>query len=90
MGVHINLYRDVCDKHPEWDWIRHSGDRQFPAVLANCETITKPGDDDMIRPVFVNQLRAGIRESSLEQPERFLHLCDLLERDTDYWIYFGF
>jgi hypothetical protein len=59
-------------------------------VLRNCRTITKSGDEDMIRPALVDQLRAGIRESSLEQPDRFLHLCDLLERDTDYWIYFGY
>jgi hypothetical protein len=90
MGIHISLYRNTCEHHPEWDWVRHSGDSQFPAVLANCKQITKPGFEDMVRPAFVDQLRAGIRESSLEQPERFLHLCDLLERDTDYWIYFGY
>jgi len=89
MGIHISLYRNVCDRHPQWDIGRYADDRNFPTVFYSVPYTRKGDDDEMMRPESIDQLRDAIRASDLEWKERFLQLCDFIEQDPEYWVFFG-
>lgn len=93
MGIHISLHRlqgNYSIEHPDWDWVRHAGDRQFPSVLHANPMVQAPDDDQLLRPKDVNQLREAINASGIDQPERFHQLADILDREPNTWIYLGY
>ena len=87
MGIHISLvHRYNLDEHPEWDFTRYQGDREFVNLEYKLAVKTIK-DGEYWRPLFFNTWREKIKE--LPYPERFNQLLDILEKDEreDWWIY---
>lgn len=95
MGLHISLYNSKSQDHPEWDFGRMEGDEEFASLVGRSMdmfpllergTIESP----LYRPADFGKWREGIHLSSVPNKNRFLNLLSILERDTDYWIHFGY
>jgi hypothetical protein len=94
MGLNISLYGPGFKEHPDWDWIRHAGDRDFASMIGKELPIVQRGDGIMTdveyRPADFAQWRKAIASREWPNPGRFEHLTDLLERNPDHWLYLGY
>lgn len=96
MGLNICIERPAdYAGHPDWDWIRYGGDRQFFDHFKDLLTEEKladgfPLEDDRYwsRPADFAAFRA--RAARAENPERWLKMADILEANPDYWIYLSY
>ena len=90
MGVHITLETKDGREHPDWDWIRHSGDSEVSVILSNG--LTSPadydpwvhGDNVLFRPADLDALDAA--EWPSDNPERWVQLRKILRDEPDYWV----
>lgn len=95
MGLDIWMHKrdDWRAQHPDWPSGRYAGDREFHTHFAGTlQDWTEPGfpyETDVIlyRPADFAAFRERARTSV--NPERWLLAADLLEADTDYWLYFS-
>jgi len=95
MGVNIYLQSRNLGDHPEWDAFRYAGDKEFSGVISRCPHIeenwsSEPDCESYIRPTDFSSLRKAIAEREWPNPGRFEKLADLLERDSEYWVYFSY
>ena len=79
-------------EYPEWDYVRHTGDRAFWDFLCETEGMldTSLGEDGELyhRPADIPAARAFVENISGDfQKERLLSLLDILEREPTYWLY---
>lgn len=89
MGLHICCLKNN-DDHPDWDYIRQGSDRQFPDIVSFDKTYYKDDRDKYEwRPTNIPELRQKIEATDWEDKARYLHLLDILEQDTDTWLYFS-
>lgn len=96
MGLNISLYDTKGRDHPDWDFTKHSGDREFASMVSElpCETLGDPSDvynfvGYHYRPADFAAWRAALATREWPNPGRFEHMLDILEREPDYWIWFG-
>jgi hypothetical protein len=92
MGIHICLRNAAGKDHPDWDWIRHAGDRDFPhwtKDLPRVEGEPKGWTEDAFRPLDFPRWRAALPEDRIN-PDRFPHLLNLLEADEQWWVYYSY
>jgi hypothetical protein len=95
MGIHICVCRPDHTEHPEWDWIRHAGDRDFAKLAATLPSDTSTMGNDLdgelhYRPSNFPAWRAAIAAVEWPNPGRFEHLVDLLEKNPECWIRFSY
>lgn len=96
MGLNISVMKpDHSGDHPDWDWLRYAGDREFGKMVFDLPHITKGpngyGDDwQYIRPADFTAWREAIAKVEWPNPGRFEGLLDILEREPDYWIYLSY
>lgn len=95
MGININIRTIAGADHPDWDWQRRAGDRQFPTWFHQLETEDWtpkefPWGDDLIlyRPKDFSAFREAA--SHAEQPERWIKAAQILEENPDYWFYLSY
>jgi hypothetical protein len=92
MGVHIKVEKLDYTEHPTWDWIRHAGDRDFPAFVSLLPAVkhwVDPDDAPHMRPADIATWRAALAAREWPNPGRFEQLLDILEQEPDYWLYFS-
>lgn len=93
MGIHISLYNAEGKQHPDWDWVRHAGDRDFPSWTADLPR--QEGDprncllEDTFRPLQIDLWRAVLPPDRVN-PDRFPLMLDLLEADEQWWVSFSY
>lgn len=94
MGVHLHLeFGDSHDHHPDWDWLRHSGDFTFTKFIDVAPKLIRARWDDgdmfgpLIRPLDVKVWREGIAAYPWPNCGRFEHMMDLLETNPNLWIW---
>ncbi len=95
MGVNVCLQTLTGEDHSEWDDGRYSGDERLVYILGDLDMevhVVDPGYDRgnyrYSRPRDFAAFRAANWPDVNE--ERWKLLADLLERDSEYWIYFSF
>jgi hypothetical protein len=95
MGVNINIETTDGQRHPDWDYTRYGGDRDFASAFHDLdvdEWTPKgfPWEDDRIvyRPKDFAAFRALAAKS--EWPERWAKAADILETNPEYWLYFSY
>ena len=93
MGLNISLYGPCSAEHPDWDSVRYAGDRDFAALLGKELPTIQKGDpfieDVMFRPADFAVWRTVVAAKEWPNPGRFEKMIDLLEANSDYWIYMG-
>jgi hypothetical protein len=98
MGLNISVCRKGnFDQLPGWDWVRHSGDRDFQALVSALPATAKveenwcaPYDFEFyVRPADFAVWREAIAAREWPNPGRFEWLMDQLEANPDFYIYFG-
>lgn len=97
MGVHIQVQTADGKDHPDWDWVRYAGDREFADWTAGLPTQNlKPPPsswaDDIdyaYRPVDFPAWLAAL-PADRPNPDRFPALLRLLEANPDLWIRLSF
>lgn len=87
MGIHICVYGPDGGDHPDWDWIRYAGDRDFPSVISGLPAKELYGR--VFRPADFKIWREAIAKVDWPNPGRFEGLMDLLEKNPKYGIYFS-
>lgn len=85
MGVNLCLYTKAHREHPDWDWTRYSGDREFAALTGGLPSAGT--EDDLVRPTDFAKWRAAVADARLPNPGRHEKLLDLLEADEGYWLF---
>lgn len=83
MGVHIGIENTNGDDHPDWDYLRHSGDREAAFLVFNIEHIV--WDDWLVRPVDVTAFINKIRETVDCNADRWTQLEEIL-KDPNWWM----
>lgn len=93
MGINLSIVNDAVKPrdHPEWDWYRHSGDREVANYIGSLpDTIKHPGgfyyrpsDNRLSDHTFGPELFqvAGYRNA-----DRWLILIRILRDNPDYWM----
>ena len=101
MGLNISLYEVIdMDSHQfkeddRFDFIRYSGDVEFASFMGEqgkaiycshqfcCDWI-------FVRPVDFEQTKKWIRANIHEENQkRLLDVVDLMEHESNRWLYFG-
>lgn len=101
MGLNIGLYRVIdMDQHRfeednRFDYIRYAGDVEFSSFMSEnghaiycshqfcCDWV-------FTRPTDFEQTREWIRANIVERNQkRLLDVVDLMEGESDLWLYFG-
>ena len=95
MGINVHIQTVDDQDHPDWDWIRHAGDRDVPTIIEeNGGTIAYPekpewGDDwRLFRPKDFAALRAAKWPDCNEA--RWVQLVDILEGDGKWWLHYSY
>ena len=93
MGIHIVIQDKNGDRHPSWDWIRYSNDREFMTLLHRSTILDivadkEYGDAIGYRPIDAEfaSLRDRIKVEEYSNEARYLELCDILEHDKRWFI----
>lgn len=90
----LNVVVETLDRqpHPEWDDSRYAGDRSLFDIanqVTRVDRVLDPGfggANDWYRcPVDFAEFRAAAWPA--ENPDRWAPLAQILERDTDFWVY---
>jgi len=94
VGVNVCLYRGECERHPAWDVMRHSGDREMWEILNKCGADRKRVGHEWDgvwheRPRDVGEFRNAMIAAHPENEARWRKMADILE-DPEWWIYFGY
>lgn len=94
MGLNICVCNRRYQEHPDWDWGRMGGDKEFvefsttlPRIEQNWGSL--PDYEWYWRPADFKRWREALAAREWPSPGRFEHLVDLLERDTQYWVHFS-
>lgn len=95
MGIHVSLKNAEGEEHPDWDWVRHAGDREIPGILDGMETVDLNDsgryDEWCRRPTDVAAFRKRLEEANGEMnADRWDHLCRLLTDNPRFglsWTY---
>lgn len=92
MGVHICLIDSISfADHPDWDYIRYAGDREFASLLFALPTVDIEAEDvPLMRPADNGGLfvwRQAIAAYPWPNPGRFEYLCALLAKHPNYWVH---
>ena len=96
MGVNIHIQTTEGDDHPDWDWIRYGGDKEFVRAFFSSGVEHKtwtplgfPYSDDrcLHRPDDIAAFRAFAAVQ--DNPERWGRAADVFESSPDYWFYFS-
>jgi hypothetical protein len=95
MGINICVVNRRHQEHPDWDWIRYAGDREFAAMVGDLPKqeenwSSHPDFDWHMRPADFAAWRKAIADREWPNPGRLEGLIDLLEREPDYWLYFSY
>jgi len=95
VGINIIIERPSdYERHPDWDWLRHSGDRDFmthfKGYLECKECDGFPYEDDRVwyRPKDLAAFRE--RAASALQPDRWMKAADIMEQSPDYWFHLSY
>lgn len=93
MGIHISLHNAKGDDAPDWDFIRHVGDRDVADVFDRLPQVQGPTGhawlEDAFRPADFavwRQALAFTDDERFPNPGRFKLMLDLLESDPQWWI----
>ena len=88
MGINLCLKTLEGIDHPDWDWIRYAGDREFVDLMRSLPSV-KSGryDDEFIRPTDFTAWRTAVGAANLQNEGRHARLLDLLEADPHYWLF---
>lgn len=94
MGVNVCLVRDGYDIE-EWDWCRHSGDRELARAIALGDIRTtewNQPDLDMwlVRPAPETEDLERFCATLPHNEWRWLGLCAILRSDPTVWIYLSY
>lgn len=96
MGIHVCVHRRVADRYDEvpvaeWDYLRHTGDREFVAEVLTYEFTTEVNyPNDWQGPRYRPKDWAAWwnwAESQVVNRERFVRLVKLLEEDPDLYVF---
>lgn len=87
MGIHLCCQTLDYKDHPNWDWIRHAGDRDFVSMLRELPNTLHGSDNDFMRPTDFKVWREAVAKVQWPNPGRIEHLLDILEADPSYYIY---
>ena len=90
MGINLCLQTLSCKDHPDWDWGRHAGDKEFVKLSFDLPTIRSGHDGEYTRPTDFAVWRAAVEKAELPNPGRHEKFLDLLEADENYWIYVSY
>lgn len=94
VGVNICIKKpETHEDHPDWSWFRMAGDRQFAAMVPELPLVAKGEDGDewlYVRPADFRAWRNAIAKVEWANPGRYDGMLDILERDSDYWIYLSY
>lgn len=89
MGIQISLYNAAGEEHPEWDRLRHSGDRDFFGWTEGLPQVdgdaTNAWLDGAFRPADFPRWLAAL-PADRPNPDRFPLMLRLLEADDQWWI----
>ncbi|HEV2747219.1 MAG TPA: hypothetical protein VGW34_07970 [Allosphingosinicella sp.] len=97
MGIHICLRKLDGSDHPEWDSLRHAGDREVLTIIDRAAGLinNRPPDYNpwihkelMFRPADPEKLADATWPDV--NPERWRLLTRILREEPDYWIDWGF
>lgn len=90
MGIHISLLNKDGQDHPDWDYVRHGGDRDAISAMWNLPLETEGTDvlDLMIRPTDFDAWEKELQPiwEAAQNPDRWRQLKEILQRNPDYWI----
>lgn len=91
MNIYIQRLPDFKD-HPDWDSDKWAGCREFAArVLALPHEAQKVGDfpdiEWFFRPKDFEEVREAIKAPEMPNKDLFLSAIDILENNSDYWLY---
>ena len=87
MGIHLCCQTLDYKDHPDWDWIRYAGDRDFVSMLSELPKTLHGSDNDFMRPTDFKVWREAVAKKVWPNPGRIERLLNLLEADTGYFIY---
>jgi hypothetical protein len=98
MGINISLYKvgpQRIKDHPDWDFLRHAGDREFAELASGLPHVVHReswDDEGMVRPADFPAWRSAIEEWEKTAPNvgRFTKMLAILEAEPDCWIFFGY
>ena len=91
MGINVSVCTEAGVDHPEWDFSRHSGDRDIPSAIDVAGTLIKTightyDGDFLIRPSDVSAFVAEMVSRHPENRGRWEQLGDIL-RDPKWWVW---
>ena len=97
MGLHICLYDHSQDTQtkgpkdvPEWDFIRHSGDREVLHLFHEHGMVSHSVDREDYRPVDFDALMVAVQAFEDEREYnkgRWTGLVKLLRGNPNFWLY---
>jgi len=96
MGVNIYIQTTAGNDHPEWDYFRYGGDKEFARAFfasgMENETWTPDGfpycdDRCYYRPSDIVAFRSFA--AAQDNPERWAKAADIFAASPYYWFYFS-
>lgn len=90
MGIHLCCMTLDHADHPDWDWIRMAGDREFVSLMSKLPHERQGTENEYVRPTDFSEWRSAIEHANLPNKGRHSGLLDLLEADPNYWIYVSY
>ena len=90
MGMHIVFCSSNKILEFEWDSLRYHEDCTFIDIYYEHSDNIKIIDEEDTRPIDINILRKDIEKSKLENKQRYINLCDLLEKDINSSVFISY
>lgn len=93
MGIHVSIVNQRGEEHPDWDWIRHAGDRDIPGLVTEVQSDVFFNDeleDEYYRPRDPEQLFQKLVAAHPYNEKRWRHLADLLSSDPDLHLHYSY
>lgn len=96
MGLNISIETKDAALHPDWDYLRYGGDREFASAFLAGDVAHEmwtpdgfPYADDryLYRPTDLAAFRAF--GAAQENPTRWAKAADILEASPDHWLHFS-
>jgi hypothetical protein len=90
MGIHLCIQTTNGRDHPEWDFTRMHGDRDFVQLMFDLPSAKAGEVGEYTRPADIGAWRTAVAEVEWPNEGRYEALLDILEREPSYWIYVSY
>lgn len=89
MGIHVLVVDKDGKDHPDWDWVRHAGDRDIPMAVEESGVERIAGgeypENEKVRPLDVWGFVSRMCVVAPENTPRWLALGAILA-DRKWWL----